>query len=78
MDDFDRYRERLKKYLVENREQVKKDLDEMRVKSIGNDIQSYLNNLQPKDNTQYCPCKNECLGCNHKDSKCKKLKNWHK
>lgn len=48
MDAFEKSRKALLKYLLENKEKVKKDLDEMRSKSAGKDIHWYLKKLSGK------------------------------
>lgn len=42
MDIFEKAKLALRKHLLANKEQVKADLDEMRSKSVGNDIDAYL------------------------------------
>ena len=46
MDVFEKSRKALQKYLLENKEKVKNDLDEMRSKSTGKDIYWYLRKLK--------------------------------
>lgn len=43
-----RAKEALRNYLLENKGKVCADLDEMRSKSVGHDICSYVNNLKPQ------------------------------
>jgi len=45
MDKFDKAKIVLRKYILANKEKVKKDLDEMRKKSTGKDINWYLKKL---------------------------------
>lgn len=45
MDALERARIALRKHILENKEKVAADLEEMRRKSEGNDIYSYINNL---------------------------------
>ena len=45
MDKFDKAKIALKKYILANKEKVKKDLDEMRKKSTRKDINWYLKKI---------------------------------
>ncbi len=45
MGKFDKAKIALRKYILANKEKVKKDLDEMRKKSTGKDINWYLKKL---------------------------------
>ena len=48
MDKFDKAKIALRKYILANKDKVKKDLDEMRKKSTGKDINWYLKKLSGK------------------------------
>lgn len=39
---------------------------------------TYIVKLKHDTPVRDCPCEDECWGCAHKDSKCKKLKGWNK
>jgi len=45
MGKFDKAKIAIRKYILANKEKVKKDLDEMRKKSTGKDINWYLKKL---------------------------------
>lgn len=45
MTALERGRLKLREYILANKKQVRKDLDEMRKKSSGDDIYSYMNKI---------------------------------